>query len=400
MTIAQRLALLTGGFFFSALAAQPAFALIIRTPTVLKAQTSTSVIVRMPLRSSRRIIRLKALTQRPVVTVRSSSSSPAPRSSLSGVGSSSSAASRARDPMTDATLRSNFLLLSETSPVMAGVRVFSQHEPISVTKITVQLLAEAPSVESFLIYDQDQLLLGTATQVSGFYGRYAVTLPVGVLSAPKKVPVSLYARARVKPHSRGGWSAESVQVSSVTVEGTGDWSGSTTYVEATTETFPGFETARGMPTVIRNNSIANSVLSVGTNKLLAEFRFEGRKTDEEATIRLTSLRFIIESDSTVTLSNARLRVEGLDTPYDCTVASGAVTCSSLPASIGSLDSPRVIRVFGDVAVTGGAQSPFLRLTLNDPGSISASGDISWTDGEANFSWVPFEQPVASGTLMR
>ena len=381
---------------FPLITAQPAFALIIRTPTMLKAQTSTSVTVRMPIRSSRRIIRLRAAKQNAVVIVRSSSSSS--RSSIAS--SAGSAASRARDPMTDATVKSNFLLLSEVSPAVAGVRVFSQHEPISVTKITVQLLADAPSVESFLVYDQNQFLLGIATQVSGSYGRYAVTLPTGVLNAPKTVPVSLYVRARVKPHSRGGWSAESVQVSSVSVEGTGDWSGSNSYVEATTETFPGFETARGMPVVIRNNSVANSVLGAGTNKLLAEFRFESRKTDEEATVRLTSLRFTIESDSTVTVSNAKLRVEGLDTPHDCSISSGAVTCSSLSASVGSLDSVRVIRVFGDVAISGAAQSPFLRLTLNDPGSVSASGDISWTDGEANFSWLPFEQPVASGTLMR
>ena len=307
--------------------------------------------------------------------------------------------SRSSDPLPAAPVQSSFLLLETASAPIAGVRFFSESEPISARKITVQLPADVPTVESILVYNENQRYLGLATHDANTLGRYSLTLPTGAFSLPYKQSISLYVRARVKPHHLGGESGQVVQVSSVSIEGTGDWS-SSDYTQSSTETFPGFETARGIPTVIRNAGTSDGALVSGTSQLLGEFRFEGRKTDEETSIRLTTLRFTIESSSNVTLSTMRLQVEGSSDTHACTVSGTSVTCSSIPAIFGTFDSPRILRVYGDVTIASGALNPFLRLTLNKPGDISSSGDITWTDGEATFTWVPFEQPVARGTMMR
>ena len=380
-------------------------AMIVRAPARQASSSSVSSSRRPIVRPSRRAIRRstgrvragQASSARPS-SVPPSRRTPPPLPAQSS-SRSSQQSSITRDMRSDTNVRSDFLLLEQTSSILAGVRFFSNGEPVSASKITIQLVDDVPSIESMLVYDETRRLLGVATQDTGFLGRYSVRLPPGTLALPKKQAVSAYVRARVKPHHLGGESGHVVQVSTVSVEGTGDWSNSD-YIESSTETFPGFETARGVPTVIRNTGFADAVLVAGAGQLLGEFRFEGTKTDGEAQVRITQLRFTIESGDTVTVTNPYLRVEGSDQPHSCSVASGAVTCSAIPASYGSLDSPRVIRIYGNVTVASGATNAFLRLTLNNPGTISTTGDITWTDGEATFTWLPVDQPVARGTIFR
>lgn len=384
-------------------------ALIIRVPRP-SSQVEQARLSRRAIKTSVRQRSLRRSARAPRSSVRSgvgSSSvakpSPRPRVRItvpsSSAASSSAQSSAVFDPRTDASVLSNVLVLGEVSPAIAGVKFFSTSEPISAERIVVQLIADVPTVESMLVYDSSQRFLGTATKESGTLGRFVLRLQDGALALPHKQEVSIYVRARVKSYDYGGESGQTVQVSTVDVEGTGDWS-NTDYVQSSTETFPGFETARGVPTVIRNAGTSDAVLVAGSNQLLAEFRFEGRETDGEADVRLMQLRITVDSGSGVTLSNVQLRVDGLDTPHACTIAAPIVTCSSIPATIGSLESTRVIRVYGGVVVAAGALNTFLRLSLNSPGTISASGDVRWTDGSTNFSWVPFQQPIARGTLFR
>jgi len=58
----------------------------------------------------------------------------------------------------------------------------------------------------------------------------------------------------------------------------------------------------------------------------------------------------------------------------------------------------VIRVYADVALNNGVTNPSLRVTINDPGTISAGGDVTWTDGTNTFDWLPVDAPVARGTM--
>lgn len=311
----------------------------------------------------------------------------------------SSSARAVRDTRTDTSVRANFLLLDEVSPAIAGVRFFSTAEPVRADRIVIQLTADVPTVEAILVYDEAQRYLGLATQEAGTAGRYILRFRDGVLTLPHKREHSLYVRARLKSRDYGGESGQAVQVSSVDIEGSGGWSDSS-YVQSSTETFPAFETARGVPTVIRNAGLANAALAGGTNQLIGQLRFEGREMDSEAHVRLMALRFTINAGGEVAVSNVQLRVEGSDVAHPCTVVTSIATCSSIPVSHGSLESPRILRVYGDVTVPQNATSAFLFLSLNDPGSISSSGSVTWTDGSTIFTWVPFEQPIANGTMFR
>ncbi len=343
--------------------------------------------------SSSRSSRSSQNSSRSSTSSRSSLSSMSSRSSKSSAGSAGSI-----DPNPNVSVKSDFLLLDEDSPAIAGVRFFSDSEPLSATRIIIQLSADVPTVESILVYDENQKYLGLATHDSGTLGRYSLTLSSGKFALPYRVSVSMYLRARVKPHHLGGESGQVVHVSTVTVQGTGDWS-SSEYNQASVDTFPSYETARGVFTVIRNDYLADDVLSAGTDQVLGRFRFESKKSDNQATVRLTTVRFTIES-SGVTVTNPHIHVEGVSEAHDCTISGSVITCSGIPANFGTVDSLRVIRVYSDVSINSGAVNPFLRITINNPGDFDTTGDITWTDGEGTFTWVPFEQPIARGTMMR
>lgn len=344
-------------------------------------------------RSSRSSVR-SSMTS---TTSRSSSS----RSSLSSSRSSqSSTSSQSSQSSVNVTVRSSFLLLGEdSSALVAGFNVFSNLEPVDLQRVIITLASPADSVNSFLVYDETGRLLGRATRGSTTTV-YTLNVPDGTLTLGRRDDVSFSVRARLNAHDSGGESGEEVRVASVRVEGDGAWSNES-FGQTTTETFPTFETARGIIESITNAGITESVITAGDTRLLGEFRIRGRRTDSQADVRLTSLSFTIETGGDVTLSDVDIRVAGSDAIHDCTVSSNTVTCASLPASIGEVDDgEKVLRVYGDVAISSGADDPYVRLTLNDPGSPTSAGSVSWTDGETTFTWLPLETPIARGTLYR
>lgn len=323
-----------------------------------------------------------------------SSSSMTSRSSSSS-NSSSSSSSFISDPLTDTSTRSNILLLGETSSIVAGVKFYSNNEPMQVDTLTIHLTAAANSVDAFLIYDSNSRFLGTATQV-GSTSAYRVTLAKGVLNLPYRQDHSIYARARLKSYNSGGVSGETIAVDMVELTGTGEWSNDS-YNRTSSETFNTFETARAAITSVTSVGQASSLLTGGSDQLLATFAFATSATDSQSRVALQQLRMQISAAGGVTLSNVRLRQEGVDTVVTCTIASTVITCSSIPATFGTITGTENFRVYGDVTVPSGADSPRLSLSINEPGTPASSGDITWTDGETVFTWVPFDAPVVRGT---
>jgi hypothetical protein len=320
---------------------------------------------------------------------RSSGSSVSSRSMSSG----SSRSSGSADSMTDTQAKSQVVLLGETSPIIGGVRFFSNNEPIIVSSVMVNLTAEAPSISSFLVYDGDRRLLGTASRNTATQYRLNLTSDTFVL--PRREDVHLYVRAQLKEDEDGGASGQEFQISTIQVTGDGEWSNED-YTETSTGTYPAFETARAILTNITHAGDFDSTLFAGSDVLLGEFRFESKKGDTQADPRITALRFQVEGAGGATVSDPYLRVQDSDVSHSCSVASSVVTCANIPTSIGSIeDGSTIIRLYADVAVTD--SNATLRLSLNAPGSISSAGDITWTDGENTFTWVPFSQPVARGT---
>lgn len=300
------------------------------------------------------------------------------------------------DPLTDDDVRSNFIVLGETSPILAAVKFFSNGEPVEVSQVSVNLGADAESVSSILIYNSDGQLLGTANG-GGSASTFTANIPSERFYLPYRADRAMYVRARTKSDAQGGQSGENIEVTSISLEGTGVWSNDD-YTTTSSDDFPASQTAFGVITSVTSTGNATGVLTTGTERLLGQFHFNARAPESSKDVRLLSLAFDIEQAGGITLSNVNVRTEGSSEESDCTVSSGVVTCSSIPASIGTVDTERVIRIYGDVNVPGGAGNKSLRLTLNDPGTPSLAGDVTWTDGETTFTWLPFEQPVVRGTL--
>jgi hypothetical protein len=297
-----------------------------------------------------------------------------------------------------AAVRSNFLLLGELSPPVAGFNVFSNLEPVDLDSVTVTLVAGVDSLDSFNVYDEAGRMLGRATRVSDTV--YTLNVPSNTLELPRREDMSFYVRAQMKREDSGGESGEELRVSEIRVEGDGQWSNES-YGESSDETFSVFVTARGIVDSISAAGPVESTITPGLSRLVGEFRFEGKRTDSLADIRLTSLAFQIESSGEATLSNPEIRVAGSDASSDCTVSSSVITCAALPASVGELDDgEKTLRVYADVTLASNADDPYFRLTLNDPGSPSENGSVTWTDGDTVFTWLPVDAPIARGTLYR
>ncbi len=336
-------------------------------------------------------------------SIRSSRSSSS-RSSVSSVSSASLAPRSSQrsvvgyDPLTDLSIRSRFLVTGEVSPVIGAADFFSNNEPIDVRKVVITLATDAPSVDSLLVYDDSGRSLGRATRGSNTF-IYTLTVPSGTFTLPRREERGVYVRAQIASRDAGGKSGEEVTISTIYVEGVGEWSNESNG-ESSTESFQTFETSYALLTRIANAGANETALSAGEDRLVGTFTFEGRRADGEADLRLNVIDFQIESAG-VTLSDVRLRAEGADADTLCTVSSGVATCNAISETNGGLrGGPKTIRAYADVSIASGYANPFVRLTIGDPGTPFAAGDITWTDGSTTFTWVPYDAPVVRGTLYR
>lgn len=339
----------------------------------------------------------------------SSSFSSRARSSSSSSLSSSTSSSRSSspsgqtDPRNDTQVRSQFLLLGEVSPIIGVANFYSEHEPLHVTSIGVNLLSPLPSVQSLLVYDDTRRLLGRATLDPSITTdrHYRLHLTQGVWDLLHRENRKVYFRADTKHRDSGGQGNETLQIANVVLYADGVWSNSDyTQQSSVSDIFPIFTTARSTITAIRNGLSPTGALSVGTNKLLGSFVFEGRKSDGQAKINLTNLTFQIEETGGVSLTNVYLAMPGFSDRHNCTVTSTQVTCTGIPETFGSLtDASRTLSLSGDIAAVS-MTSASLRLTLNESGNGTTAGSVSWNDGTTTFSWVPLDAPVASGTLWK
>ncbi len=326
----------------------------------------------------------------------SSRSSQSSSSRISLSSSRSSASSVSIDPRTDTSVQSNILVLGETSSILAGVKFFSDDEAINVDQIVITLNGSAQSLSLIRVYDSSSRLLGNAVRDSSSSSVFTLHLADGALQLPRRVDMSVYLRGVLKEYDAGGISGETIEVNNVTLSGTGDWSNDE-YSTTSTDTFPASETARAAITSFVNTGLSNSALTAGSSQLLAQFRVTATEGDSQAQVRITDLDLRIEG-SGVSLSNVHLRTEGGDDTSACTNSSTVITCASIPSGIGIVDLQKTIRVYGDITVNSNVTNPSLRVTVSDPGTITAAGDVTWTDGTSTFEWLPVDTPVARGTL--
>ncbi len=325
---------------------------------------------------------------------RSSSSSSTSRSTSSSSRSSSSS-SFASDPNVDTTIRSSFLLLGQTSPVLGAVKVFPNNEAIDADRITVTFSNDSSAIESLKIYESTTgRLLGTATRQSA--GVYAATIPEGTITFPRRTDTSVYVRAKVRDVESGAVGGQNVRIDHITVEGTGA-SSNNDYQVSSTEAFQTFQVAPAAITrVTATGSYQTSAFAAGDNVILGDFDFDGVSTDSRYTPRVTSLTFTVNASAGVTLSNVALTLPGTGVESPCTVNGSTVTCSAIPSSIGTIDDSQRIRLIGDVADNGSSSNPSLQVSLSDPGTPNAAGAVTWTDGTTTYTWLASDTPIARG----
>lgn len=324
-----------------------------------------------------------------------SSRSSAMSSSSSQRSSASSQSSAIYDPLTDTSADAQHILLGTVSPILAGVRAFSNTEPIDVTQIEVDFVSTVSSVSQLLIYDETGRQVGIATQQGS---SFIANIPIGVLQLPYRDERSFYVRARLKNHNSGGESGEEVKVDDIIIRGTGSWSNGNQAVSSN-ETFQSFETARARIVSVENAGSTKDVLIGGSDRLIGTFRFTAAESDPSAAARLTQLTFTLDSYGGVVVSNPVLRVQGVPDPFACSISGSEIVCSGIPASYGTMDTtPLTLQVYGDISVPNTNDTMLVRLTLNDPGSIGSAGDIAWTDGTSAFTWLGnLDQPIVRGT---
>jgi hypothetical protein len=305
-------------------------------------------------------------------------------------------------PLPSLNATSNFLVLGERNPLVGTIKVNPRDEPVEVREVKVTLSAAVSSIAAFEISDDLGFVLGTATlDIAASAGRDVYTLDLSPASAyfiGKNDQIVLTARARTNKYNQGGESGQTVEIASMTVTATGRWTSRHNLVTTTGPDFQSHQTSLATITGIKRNGDALSVFSTGTEKKIGAFDFASRSiSDAASNPALQSLTFSISNPSAVVLSNAIIRGNDADLSHSCTIVAGTISCTSIPASIGNLQSPRTISMYADVTISGDNANPFLMIELNRPGRPDAAGDITWTDGITSFSWVPFDQPVAQGT---
>ncbi len=328
------------------------------------------------------------------VSSSSSSMSSSSVSSSSSSRSSSASGSFVYDTAPDTTLRSQAVLLGQTSPIMFGTKIFMSQEALHVRTITIVLAGAASAVDSFSVYDQNRKLLGTATQQGD---DFVLSLPAGALTIPKSQDFSIYGRARLKGNTAGGTSGQNIQVTTVRVQGIGEWTDSS-YTASSTETYPVFQSARARITKVENAGATTGILVGGTNEEIASFRFTAERSDTSAHPRVTSLTFQIEQTGGVTLANPVIRRSGSSDTHSCSLSGTTmISCTNIPETFGTMDEPAFLRLYADVTVPTNASNASLRITLNQGGSSTQAGAIGWSDGTTTFTWVPFDTPIVRGT---
>lgn len=325
----------------------------------------------------------------------SSSSSRSSRTS-SSVSSSSSVLSqpsnRPLDPLLDVQLATSVVaLLGETTPILGSVEIFMSQEPLDVTAIEVTVSGTSTGVDAVFVYDDDRRLLGTAHKSSGVY---RLTLPSGTFIIDRKTTRSVYVRAQMAPYERVQTSGGVFAVTGITIEGNGYWSGEA-YIKPLTDDFPGAQTARAGFTRISATTDSEASIHDGPFRKLWGARFEGRTTDNAAQLQLQTLVFeLSQSDST--LSNIVL-TDG-QSSVACSQSSDLITCSGIPADLGTVRDVRTLSLHADVSGVSDGANPYLQVVLHDAGTPTSAGDIVWTDGTSSFTWVTGGSPIARGTV--
>lgn len=325
----------------------------------------------------------------------SSSSSSVSSASSTSTSSSSSSSNGTYDPNPVTQVRSNFIVLGTTGPAIGAATIFSEDEPVRITEINITLTAAVDSLSLLKVYDDTGLFLGNATRQSNTV--YSLPLSTKNYVVAKAEETSFYARAQAKNVNAGGTSGEQIQVDSIGITAEGEWSNSTQTVLDTSD-YPIFETTAAELTTVTGGTRFEDIFLAGNGVRIGTFTFAGQTHDSQADAQLTDVFITANTTAGVTLSNIELRDNASGEQMTCTFTT-VIECTNIPAGLGDFeDETRTLTVYADVSAPAG--EAYLQLRLNDSGSPTNPGDIRWTDGFSNHTWVYADDPIAESTIYR
>lgn len=337
----------------------------------------------------------------------SSSSSVSSISSHSSFSSSSatsnSSASSAISSLPAFPSRSQFLVAGQRSKPIAGNTFFANLEPMYVERATVKLENARDTIDTMFIIDADGTQLGQLS-MDKVFDNDEKTWRGSFVSKSYRIEKSqqktLGVEVRMKERNKGGTSEEMVEVDQFTISTTGEWTNESTTSGVVTTPYPKHQTSMGRITSVTNAMESDGILPLGPGQLLGAFAIAGTAV-EGVTLRTEHLEFQLSKAALVNVANWQLGIPESNERHSCSVSGSVVSCSSIPASLGTLGGgSRTFRLYGDTSLSNGATDKNLQISLNLSGNLETIGAVRWTDGSGHFNWVELEQPLARGTAWK
>ncbi len=314
----------------------------------------------------------------------STSSSVQSSSESSVISSSSSTASVGWD------MRSRLLMLGQRSqPVADGT--FGSDVDTEVQGAEVRFDRELNSLAGVTIVDEDGRPLFSLTRVSDEAGKQVIwrgTVTDSRLQIPANTRAKLGVVLDLKPYGEGGGvSEEFVLAQKFYVTLVNVSNGESMSVLSDREVQPAHQTTAARITGV-TAGLTDRTLSAGKKRTLAQFALDSDvQVGANLDIELLTLHL---AATNVTLSNFGLKLANNQETV-CTRSSSDPTILTCPLTedkqdvLGAMQS---FSVFADVAIppSSGA-SPSVQVSFQQTGSLTNLGDIIWSDGSGNFSWV-------------
>ncbi len=332
-----------------------------------------------------------------------SSASSQSLSSSSSVSSASSASSVSS--VIDNTVRSHFLLLGRTTPMLIDGLFTSENEDALVRSAEVELFENMESIDTLLLVDGNgnQIMelnrRGTSDELEKQWE--GSISEASAYRMTKGTATRLGLKAKLKSKDNGGGSDEMFELENWSIRVQGVDSGTYTQPILIDEHRVLHQTALGRITSVRNTAgPANSQVQ-GTNRLLGTFRFTA-ETVTGATLHIKEMNFLLE---TMAVSLARPRIGGAAAveQQDCAIEQTTVvriTCPVIPESKSMfVNGSAEISVYADLTLQSGSTSGTIQIKPDGRGSIGTFGAIRWSDGGGTFTWIEADVPLETGPIV-
>lgn len=299
---------------------------------------------------------------------------------------------------------SHFLLLG-TDEIIASGHFVPRGEMAVIENITIKFREEVKNIAALYLVDEAGTQIATLTK--DIVDRNELTWKAQTDAVEHYVlpaeGLELALKATIKDIEQGH-SEELIQVKwmSMNVSALQDRNKQYQLI-AQDPSYPPHQTAMAHMTNAYNNRPPILDLREGDDVLLAEFGIEG-ETMDSAPLSVDSLTFTIVSEG-VTLDNFTLGVLHDTDTTSCSLGEGIfISCTNIPSVMGYLDHDSVVfQLHGSMAIDPSVSDPYLRIDLDEPGTISTTidpgtlGHLLWSDGTGNFRWVDLEKPMARGS---